>query len=236
MQVNQYNNSPQFKGSFLINYKKALPEMRNAFENVLGAHKGLIYDNYNGKEHQVMYVVKNSKDFDAANFIIKNELNFRYYPDVSTKQQFWIDKPQEVVDYIKKTKAKLIQRHNELGEYVAKYRENCRQIKDSHLSVVDKILGALHFNKDCGKKAKDCRAITTFTENGTGNKVFVSPKNKNGTFFVLVNPNNGYDKVCRYAFDEKGNLLKTFEPPNGIKLFKEKFNEAIRFKCNPDEK
>jgi len=50
-----------------------------------------------------------------------------------------------------------------------------------------------------------------------------------GTYFVMVNPKNDYDPIKRYAFDDKGNLLKTFEPPNGIKLFNDKFKDAIAY-------
>lgn len=236
MQITQINNSPQFSGSFLINYKKTLPEMREALENTIGKHKRQIFDNYNGKENHVMYVMKNSKDFDVANFILKNELKFKYYPEVSTKQQFEPDKPEDVIAYIKTTKPKLIQKCNELSDFISKNREICRQRKDSHLSIIDKILGSLHINKASGKKVKNSNSVTVFTENETGKKVFVSPKNKYGTSFVLVNPNNSYEEVSRYAFDDKGNQLRMFEPPHGIKIFKDKFNEAIRYQCNPTKK
>ena len=237
MQITQNNNkSQQFGGSFLINYKKAILGMREAFESAVGKPKVQVFDSFNGKENQVMYVMKNSKDYDAATFIQKNELNFKYYPEVSTKLQFELDKPQDIVAYIKSTKPKLIQKHHELAEFISKCRENCRQVKDSHLSLVDKILGSLHIDKNSGEKIKKSNAVTIFTDKETGKKVFVSPKNHHGTSFVLVNPNNSYEDVSRYAFDDRGNLLRSFEPPNGLKIFMEKFNEAIKHQSNPVKK
>jgi len=229
MQITQNNNSPQFSGSFLINYRKALPEMRKAFESVIGEHKVQVFDNFNGKENHVMYVMKDSKDYDAANFIIKNEVNFRYYPEVSTKMQFSPSFPEEVTAYFKNNRPKILQKHCDLKEYIEKYRANCRQKKDSHLSLLDKILTSLKIDRTAGQKIKDSRAITTFVDNASGNKVVMSPKNAMGTYFVMVNPKNDYDPIKRYAFDDKGNLLKTFEPPNGIKLFNDKFKDAIAY-------
>lgn len=231
MQITQNNNSPQFNGSFLINYKKAIPGIREAFENAVGKPKVQIFDSFKGKENHVMYVMKDSKDYDAACFILKNQLNFRYYPEVSTKLQFSPNFPEEVSAYIKNNKPKLIQKHFELKEYADKFRAFCRQKRDSHLSFQDKILESLKYDRAVCKKTKNANSIVTFEDGDSGNKVIMSPRNKNGTCFVMINPKNSYDSIKRYAFDMQGNLLATFEPPNGIKLFDKKFKEAIMYQC-----
>ena len=118
MQITNENYRPNFKGAFLINYKKALPETRKCLEELIGPHKRQIWDTFSGKDKQVMYVMKNSKDYDVAHFVIKNDLNFKYYPEVSTKLQFEPDKPQDVISYIKTQHPKLIQKPYELMEYI----------------------------------------------------------------------------------------------------------------------
>lgn len=223
--------TPSFKGAFLINYKKALPETRKCLEELIGPHKRQIYDTFAGKDTQVMYILKDSKDFDVAHFIQKNELNFKYYPDVSTKLRFEPDRPQDVITYIKTQHPKSIQKPYELMEYIKSYRENCKTQKDSHLSVADKIINALCYDKNAGKKEKLSNASIIFTDKNTGDRIVISPKSTLGTRYVCVTPKRDYEEIKRIAFDEKGNILKTFSPPDGIKLFNQQFKNAIKQQC-----
>ena len=227
MQISSNKNTPQFSGAFLINYNKALPGVREGLENVIGLHKRQIYDNFNGKKNHVMYVMKNSKDFDVADFVVRNEVNFRYYPDVDTKLRFDIDKPQDVIEYLKKNRPKILQKPHELLEFMTKNREFCRKRENSHLSAVDMILQSLKFDGKSGQKLKHSQGYTVFTDNETKNKVVVSPKTQKGTRYVFVNPCKSYEDVKRYAFDEKGNMLRTFGTPDGIRLFNDLFRKAI---------
>lgn len=231
MTTTNTNYSPNFKGAFLINYKKALPETRKRLEDLIGAHKRQIYNTFTGKDCQVMYVLKNSKDFDVAHFIHKNELNFKYYPDVCTKLQFEPDKPQDVINYIKTQHPKLIQKPFELLEYIKSHRENCRARKDSHLSIADKIVNILRYDKNACKKEKLSNASIVFTDCNTGDRIVISPKSTLGTRFVCVTPKREYEEIKRLAFDEKGNILKTFSPPDEIKLFNQQFKNAIKNQC-----
>lgn len=231
LQMTNENYRPNFKGAFLINYKKALPETRKCLEELIGPHKRQIFDAFSGKDKQVMYVMKNSKDYDVAHFVIKNDLNFKYYPEVSTKFQFEPDKPQDVISYIKTQHPKLIQKPYELLEYIKAHRENCRAQKDSHLSIADKILNVLCYDKNAGKKEKLSNASVVFIDKNTGDRVVISPKSALGTRFVCVTPKRDYEEIKRLAFDENGNILKTFLPPDGIKLFNQQFKNAIKEQC-----
>ena len=65
-----------------------------------------------------------------------------------------------------------------------------------------------------------------FIDNLTQEKIFISPRTKLGTRFVYKVPNKEYESIKRYAFDENGNILKTFDGPNGIKTFNEQFRKT----------
>ena len=225
------NYHPNFKGAFLINYTKARPETRKCLEDLIGAHKRQIYDTFAGKNNQVMYVMKNSKDYDVAHFVQKNRLNFKYYPNVCTKLCFEPDKPEDVLKYIKTQRPQLIKKTTDLIEYIKAHRTICRAKKDSHLSVADKIINILHYDKNAGKKEKLTNASTIFTDNNTGDRIVISPKSALGTRYVCVTPKREYEEIKRLAFDEQGNILKTFSPPDGIKLFNQLFKKAIKDQC-----
>ena len=240
MHITQNNNSVPFQGAFLINYKthyyngedKAL---RAGFENVIGKHKRQIFDSFNGKYGHTMYVLKNSKDYDAANYIIRNKLNFKYYPEIDTGLRFEPDRPQDVANVINKLHPQMIRTTDKLIEFVSNFREKSRQRIDSHLSVVDKILETLKFDRKSGKKVKHANGVTSITDENSAKKIFVSPRSKLGSRFVFVNPNNNYDTIGRYVFDEKGNQLAIFTPPDGIKIFDEEFKKAINHHLHIDK-
>lgn len=240
MHITQNNNSAQFRGAFLINYKQAsyggaTHSLRYGFEKVIGKHKRQIFDSFNGKDGHTMYVLKNSKDYDAANYIIRNKLNFKYYPDIDTKLCFEPDKPEDVLNYIKIAHPKIIRSSDKLREYIINFREKFRQKPDSHLSAVDKILAALKFDKNSGQKVKTSNGVTTFADGDSANKVIVSPRSALGSRFVCVNPNNSYEPIRRYAFDEKGNQLAVFNPPDGIIKFNEEFKKAVKHHLHIDK-
>ena len=100
----QNNNSPKFQGSFLINYKKTLPELKNGLEEVIGKRHKQVFENFNGKKDNVMYVLSPSKDRKVANYIAQNNMKFKYYPTVDTKCRFDEQEPELVIEYIKKNK------------------------------------------------------------------------------------------------------------------------------------
>lgn len=227
MQISRHQYSPQFKGSFLINYNNTLPHTREFLENTIGEHKRQIFDDFNGKSNQVMYVMKDSKDFDVANFVLKNKLKFKYYPTVSTKLRFEPDQPQMVIDYIKQNKPTLINKYDELKTFITQNRKKCRAVKNSHISTVDLILNTLKFDKTEGSKNKLPNGITIFKSNNN-NTIVVSPKNDKNTRFIYINPHNEYDPIKRYAFDENGILLKEFSSPNGITTFNQEFKKTIK--------
>ena len=82
------NNKVNFKGTFVVNYKNSISGMREGFEHAIGKHKRLIFDGFGGKKDTTLYVLKDSKDYDAAMFLKANNKRFKYMPDINTKASF----------------------------------------------------------------------------------------------------------------------------------------------------
>ena len=125
LMYNSVSNT-SFKGSYLINYKNSSKLARQNFENAIGEHKRQIFENFNNKKEQVLYVMKNSKDYDAAQVIRKHYLNFKYFPTMDTKLRFDTEKPEEVINYINENKLSTITKFADLIKYVENYRLKCR--------------------------------------------------------------------------------------------------------------
>lgn len=223
------SNNCSFKGAFLLNFNKTLPGTREGFEKSMGKIKGQVFENFDGKNGDVLYVLRNSKDYYAANFINRNKLKFHYIPEISSNQCFEPDKPKTVINYIKKTKPRIFRKFGEMMNFIKENREECRAINGYY--TCEKILNNLRIELN-GKKEKDSKGITTIND-GLGFLV-LSPQNANGTSFAYVKPNNNYDNARRYAVDKDGNILTAFNTPNEMLEFKKQFVQSIKHHLHQD--
>lgn len=225
------NNSPQFKGSFLINYKNTLPELKAGLEEVIGKNHKQMFENFNGKKDNVMYVLKNSKDTKVANYIKENKMKFKFYPEVNTKCRFDEQEPEFVIEYIKKNKPTYYTNTDEMMTALANRGVRIKKKPEGvNALAVDNILNTLQFSRKEGEINLIRDGIVSFVNNSTGDKIIISPSTKLGTRFVYSVPSKEYETIKRYAFDEQGNILKTFDRPDGIKTFNEQFQKAIKLK------
>lgn len=223
---------PNFKGSFIINYKNTPSNMRQELEKNFNKKGKIIFENFEG-DNTVLYVLRDTKDYHVANFINKNQLKFKYMPDISSKLQFENSQPDVVSDYIKQTKPKVIKKISELMTFVQANREKNKAIKDSHLSLYQKALLNLKINTNI-KGKKNAKGIYIIKDTKNDGIICFSPKSKNGISYIYVKPSNSYDEIMRYSIDEKGNILRTYQTPEGIKVFSEKFNQTIKHHLHLD--
>lgn len=225
-------SSINFKGSYLINYKRGQKLAREAFEKSIGEHRKQIFESFDGKKDQVLYVLKNSKDYDAAQVVKQHNLKFKYMPEVTTKLKFDIEKPQEAIDYLSQNSPYTITKLDELNSYIEANRLKCRARYDIPKPVgpkkdfADDILKNLKIEIK-GVKIKDSRGILKIKDKENDGIVVISPKSKFGISYVFHKPANKYEHESRYAVNEKGELLATFNTPDGIKKFKECFTKTL---------
>ena len=226
------NNNVSFGGTFVINYRKAIPGMREGFENAIGKHKRIIFDGYNGKKDTVLYVLKNSKDYDAATFLKTNNKRFKYMPDIDTKARF--DTLEEAEKYISENNPTVISKIKDLMNYVSENRIKQKAIYRRPINQY--IFKRFGITNDEVTKTNDSRGIVLYRDKKTGKaRVQLSPFNENGTCFVRVKDSTFPYDISRYAVDKDGNFLYKFETPEEIKKFKEKFKAAWHFFCNPEK-
>ena len=225
LQVN--NNQQSFKGAFLINYKRAIPGLQEGFETIVGQHKRQIFRNFNGDKNSVLYVMKNSKDYDVAQFAARNEMKFKYMPDVDTRCRFDEELPEEVVDYMSKNKPTVIDKVSELLDYVAQNRFRCRARKDSHIDRHTRFMNNMGFDFK-GEGKTNSRGVTLFIDEKTGKKAVISPKTNSGFRFVAIKPPKKSGEPEIYATTVDGKIVEKFEFPNELLRFRASFKKAIR--------
>ena len=226
------NNNVTFGGAFVINYKKSIPGMREGFEHAIGKHKRLIFEGYNGKKDTVLYVLKNSKDYDAANFLKRNNKRFKYMPDVDTKLRF--EYLEDAEKYISENKPVVISKIKDLMNFVTENR--LKQRANYRRPINEYIFKKLGITNDEVVRTKDSRGVVLYLDKNTDKpRVQLSPYNENGTTFVRVKDSTFPYEVSRYAVDRDGNFLHKFETPEDINTFNDKFKKAIQFLCQPEK-
>lgn len=228
---NNIQSNVNFNGAFLMKFPKNIPGMREGFERNLGKNGKAIYENFNGKKDEILYVLRDSKDYDVAHFIDKNGLRFRYMPEVNTKLRF--DYEEDAINYINENKPTVISRIADLRSFIASFRTEKRAnyTKDIVPTIIDK----LKIFMQNPVRSKDSRAITCIKDVESDAFVKISPANQYGNRFVLAKEKGAEGEYRRYAFDKDGNIIKSFNDVDEFKLFREKFKEAISYQCNVEK-
>ncbi len=232
MNNNVSSVNPNFHGAFILNFSKLGSGMREGFEKAVGGNGRIIMEDF-GRKDRILYVLKNSKDYNAANFIKSNGMRFKYMPEVDTKLRFDSYHPEEAEKYIAQNRPRVITKMRELMDFISTNRTKNKTVKNSHKNIYDRICENLMINVQ-GQKQKDSKGVVTIKDKANDGLVKISPQSKFGISYVYVKPSNKYDPIMRYAIDSEGNKLATFQTPEGIKKFSENFNKAIRHHLHQD--
>lgn len=106
--------------------------MKEEFDKAVGANGKIIYNNFPDK-NKTFYILKDSKDYNIAQFIQRNNLKFRYFPEMNTRLCFEPSEPEKVTNYIKVNKPYTIRKISDLIAFVQENRFKNRAIQNSHL-------------------------------------------------------------------------------------------------------
>lgn len=58
-------------------------------------------------------------------------------------------------------------------------------------------------------------------------KVIISPLSNSKVHYVSVVPDSANEEIKRYAFDTRGNIVSTYQTPDGIRTFNKAFNDTL---------
>ena len=239
MNYNVVNNI-SFKGAYLVNYSKAKNGTREKLESTIGNHHYQIYDDFNGKTNNVLYVLRNGKDYDFGKEIIDNNwgIRFKYMPDVDTKLRF--DTQEDAVDFFKENEVKTITNKNDLLDYITQNRISRQKmlavVKPSKKELLKNILRNMGVFLDDIEYKKDSKGVTKIFDSQNNLRVKISPYNPYDVAFVVAKETNTPNsEINCYAIDKEGSILHKFSTPKDLATFKKKFNESIVYLCHPEK-
>ena len=225
--LNRINNNVNFNGGFLINYKLAPQGTQETLENNIGNGKQIFRD-WDGDKNSVFYITRDSKDYNIAKFIEKNNLDFKYYPELNTKLRFDPEKRFILLDYLEKNNLKIMDKIDDLIKFLTENRKISKKAKKIKQDPFKPILEKMGIQIE-GKTIKSPNGITTIKEKNTSREVIISPLSEHEVRYVRVVPEKPHWETKYYMIDADGNILKEFKTPDAIIAFRKGFNRAVEY-------
>ena len=216
------DNSISFKGAFLV--KRPTSEYKNAIQSVLGK-KNQIFDNINN-EGDVLYVVRKDADRNVAKFISENkDTKFTYFPYLSTKSGFDVNKPEGAIQILNDYKGLIISTVDRLLSKVRTplktFKSNIRNIQARNLKLMQQVT-TLDFSDKAFRKIVDtntgvCIIKTPVTDAVTGKKfehtlLTITPPGKYGVCYAEYTPVSKKDNVRRIAIKNGEKIFEYLAP------------------------
>lgn len=226
---NTISSNINFNGAFKIDFNKTLTGTRKYLEKSISGTKGVtVYDDF-GSSNNTLYILRNSKDYDFAQFIKKNELEFEYIPEIDTTTK---QSKKELLSAIDEKKVTIIDKISTMIDFVTNNRIGI-QAKKPIVRTHEKLLKNIFHNlKD--KKAKNSQGIVTLEDKATGEMMKISPKSKFGMTYIYHKPALKNEAIERFAVDDEGNILASFNSPSSIIKFGENFKNAVKHHLHKD--
>lgn len=224
--MQQVQNSPAFRGAFKINYRLAPKSIRAEFESKLG-HDGVqIFDKFEGKNNVVMYILRDSKDRLAADYIADNkQLGFMYYPHINDRSQFDSENQQSLSKYMKAEHPKGIKLVKEMYDFLRTRTEKLFSQRQHDVYLANSLLKKLGINLEGNSYLQE---DGVFILEGKNNGILkMAPPNSIDFRYVSIQPDNTNDTIVRCLLDNQGELFKYFKD-NEIDSFENGYNRAVR--------
>lgn len=225
--------TPSFNGTFIVKFPKSVKGLQEAFEsNIIPAryHK---FENVFGEQGKIMYVLRESADLGAAQFLKKNSVvGVVYYPNVTTTT---IPTPNMKVaeDYIVKENPLQIKSTTKIMDYIngnlQKYVIQSDAVnKKLNKAIKPKKLAEMYNFKFETSKYYPQTGITEF-KGVQGSEMLVSPATSKGNRYLFLKPKHGYGETKHYLVDINGNKIGDFDTPDKIKSFNDGFSKSVEF-------
>lgn len=221
------DNNISFNGAFLI--KKPTQQIKEDILGVLGKRRQIMH-NFNSYGDS-FYVVRDSKDKGIANFIIKNNLDFKYYPGLNTKSGFDAQLYNEAKEIIKKSDSKVITSQVQLKKFFEKSLIRKAKKEDNGQALIQKTLQAINLNSNEYQLSTE-KGYTIVRNKEGQSAALISPPAKFGITYAYVFPKNTSDEPLRCAIDYEGNIIYKFTGISEALRFKKNFMGAVKMHLN----
>ena len=218
MQVNNITNTT-FNGAFRL--QGLTPELKENARSVL-KNKRQIFDNI-GSTNDMVIVTRDAADALVHKFVKYNNIQFQYYPKINTKCGLDDEKPRELLELMKNSS--FVTTNSQVKKIIGS-KKRVTKLQSICDSYKNNILKTLCIDSDNTITLMKKGALI-IQDKEHARKVIISPPSKYKIHYVSVVPDSKNVEIKRYAIDSDGNILSTFNTPEGIKNFINGFNKSL---------
>ena len=221
-ELTNMDTSINFKGAIVLN--KPTPRISRMIRTVVGAHHQK-FDNFLN-EGDVLYIVRNGKDKEVAEFLSHHRTPFTFYTGLSTKSGFDNTNPSGAKQILDDCKSKIITAAGELKEHFGlnKRVQNLPILKRN--AAPETSLRALGYRaKDTVIKKRN--GYSEIYDNNGKLLAKVSGPGQYGISFAFVEPKNADGSPLRYAL-RGSEIIFEYTSESGRMQFLKNYNEAVK--------
>ena len=216
---NLNNYSINFNGGYRFRNmpseaKAKIPEINNKWKQVF-------YDFEN--KGDVFLVTRDKLDSKVADFIKENNLEFEFFPQISTKSGLDTEEPEKLTILLKELNTKPITTLTQLRKAIHKQIINTKIFKTSP-DYSFNILKTLHISPE-NLELEIAHGIITFNDKEFRRKIHIS-RPKNRVHYVLVEPYSSAEGSRRFAINSDGKFIESFNTPDKIIEFYKGFRKS----------
>lgn len=213
--MNILYNNVTFNGGFrFINMPL---EARNKLTDISKKGKQIFFDFE--KQGDVFLVTRDEFNYRVSKFIHENNLKFEFYPQINTKCGFDTEKPEELIESLRKYNYTPITTKTQLRKSVTS------KIQENSPVNVKTILGGLGLDKNLSSKI--IRGISVVNDVEFQRKIHISRSVKDNNYLVLIEPYTSSNPSKRYLVDSNGKIIKNYTSPDDIHKFYKEFKQTV---------
>lgn len=218
MQI-QNNYSVNFNGGFRL--KGLTPELKELTVTSIPKHRQ-IFENFE-KQNDMFILCRDISDYGVNKFARANNIELEYYPQINTKSGFDSEEPEILSKKLKRLMP--VVSKTQINKIIAE-KIRMHKVKKFADYSINNILSALCMEVE-GKEISMVKGAHVIKDKEFARKVIISPLSNAKVHYVSVIPDSANEEIKRYAFDTRGNVVSTYQTPDGIKTFNKAFNETL---------
>lgn len=217
MKTNNISNT-SFKGSFVINSKNS--RIKEAIPQIIKRGRQLFYDIK--QDGDVVIVTKDKYDKRVAEFIDSNNLEFEYYPEISTSSGLDDQIPSVLKNMLKIKNNCVIK---DLG-LLNKFFKNSKLHLSTQSKYLQDTVDTLRLNIENSKVEIDSKGRFLIRD-AVKERTVVSAGFNSGTSYVYVIPDSLNQDTKRFLIGKNGKeIIKEFSTPKEMSAFNKAFKKA----------
>ncbi len=218
MQVYKTTNT-NFTGTFIL--KPENNQIKEAIPNIIKKGRQLFYNIES--EGDVVLVTRDKYDKRIGEFIQAQNLNFKYYPEISTQSGLDDEVPSMLKKLLTIKNNCVINNLKILNKFLSNHNIALNKQRE----YFEQAINTLRLSVETPKIEIDAKGIFVIRDNPK-QRTIKSTGFRNGTAYIYILPDSINQETKRFLIGQNGKqIIKEFTSPKDMQNFNKKFRKLI---------